>query len=797
MSKKAVVKTSTIFLLIAIILAAGLTGTIIYYTTRPPPPGPATITGKVTDARTGSAIAGATVTLDGLKYTTGSDGVYSFSVKVGKYNVMANMTGYEAKTASVEASEEKTYTVNVPLSPPPPPPKTFHKRFVVVIQNDEVTRIQLFQAGVFDRATVTPARLKDVNGTKIGKYQISWTKDPSKTDLAIAYVGLNNQKPPLNNTKVRQAIAYLTNYPIIFDQILAGVYFPVWGIVPKTMLGYTEFGTVPFSYSRAKAEALISESGIKPADYTLEITYNAGNVARAQIAALLQTELARLGFNVMVRALPWAAYLEHVDKFQTDIFILGWLADYIDPADYAHPFMWGGHVFKEVTATRVEAAADVSQHLKSVKESIETEKFFVVVGEKGTGATPPTVTGKPLIVVPYVLDEEKTAENWADPYAMVTVGQFNYRNIAIDALDAVGLEVVGEIRAAVYQAIHIASNRDAPYIPIGQRYVSQVNWNWVTGRYVHPLFAEGERTDLISTVADAPVKDLGIKDYKNNPETYIYSTFGWPDSLDPAIDYESFGWLLYQQFGDTLVTYWKDETDYISPDLAVAWAAKEPGDELYFVIRGDAVAYDGWNDKTYAIDATDALFSLWRVERFRLDPSALLVDLLKADMNASSVLTDAEFEDVAKGGLTVIYRGKEATVTSLKGLLDQFGYEGTTAGVLKLKLKAPLDKGVRDVFTGILAGGYSTILPMEYLLGEKYSEALAASQNGKNPSAFANYVNTVADEDTGHKLMHAKPVGSGPYYVKEIVIDSYIVLEANPRYWNSTLWKDLYGVIKP
>jgi len=88
----------------------------------PPPPGPATVTGKVTDAKTGAAVAGATVTLDGLKYITGPDGTYSFSVKVGKYTVTVSMTGYETKTASVDASAEKTYTVNVSIPPIPPPP---------------------------------------------------------------------------------------------------------------------------------------------------------------------------------------------------------------------------------------------------------------------------------------------------------------------------------------------------------------------------------------------------------------------------------------------------------------------------------------------------------------------------------------------------------------------------------------------------------------------------------------------------------------------------------------------------
>jgi len=127
MSKKAVIKTSTVLLLVVVILAAGLLGTIYYYTSKPaaPPSGPATIGGKVTDAETGTPVEGATVSLDGLEYRTGSDGEYSFNVKVGTYSITVSLEGYESKTESVAATEEKTYTLDVPLKLIPPAAPAF------------------------------------------------------------------------------------------------------------------------------------------------------------------------------------------------------------------------------------------------------------------------------------------------------------------------------------------------------------------------------------------------------------------------------------------------------------------------------------------------------------------------------------------------------------------------------------------------------------------------------------------------------------------------------------------------
>ncbi|MFQ6081136.1 MAG: carboxypeptidase regulatory-like domain-containing protein [Candidatus Bathyarchaeia archaeon] len=83
----------------------------------PPPPGTATVTGTVKDAKTGLPVAGATVGCNGYQTSTGPDGTYSLSVKVGAYLVTVRMEGYETKTASVDASEEKRYTVDFSITP--------------------------------------------------------------------------------------------------------------------------------------------------------------------------------------------------------------------------------------------------------------------------------------------------------------------------------------------------------------------------------------------------------------------------------------------------------------------------------------------------------------------------------------------------------------------------------------------------------------------------------------------------------------------------------------------------------
>ena len=416
---------------------------------------------------------------------------------------------------------------------------------------------------------------------------------------------------------------------------------------------------------------------------------------------------------------------------------------------------------------------------------IETENYYVVVGEKGKVESAKVPAGKKVVRVSYVVDKDQTPSIEELMDAGQGFGKINpafWRNTDFDALVmAARKETNPEIRTALFEAMYKIANDESPLLVFGQNKQLRVYWDWVKGRYYHPTFTE--RYDLLWESASAPSIETGIKEYMNDPSTYVIGTIGWPESFDPATTYETFGWEIWHQIGDTLVTYWKEETEKVSPDLAVAWAHNKDGTEWYFVIRGGVVAYDPWNDKTYPIDATDVAFSFWRVKRIGHSVSWML-DFV--DINKSVAMTEQEFQDVlSQEKLYAEYNGKSGEVKSLDDLLEMFGYSGETAGVYKLVLPKPYSP-----ILGILADPFLSVLPMEYLLGDKYTEALEASNNGKNPSAWAEYV-MQGEDDATHQLMHQKPVGTGPYYIAEYQENSYIVAKKNPYYWGKDLWKDI------
>jgi len=683
--------------------------------------------------------------------------------------------------------------VLLPKGPTPTGPvaqaRPFHKQILYVIVNDEGTRINMYKTGVFDIAVVTPARWPDVNNTKVGNFTLHLVRRPDKPQLTIQYVGLNPMKEPLNIPEVRQALAYAVPYDVILKQVFGGLYTRLYTIIPKGMPGYTEFGINKYEYDMNKAQQIMSQlkaKGFDPSKYVITIIYNEGNTARQQIATLLQQSWSQLGFKVTVESYSWPKYLDLVDHFQYQVMLLGWIPDYFDPDDYLMPFVWGGAEFTDLEVNSNVAPGDVGKYLANVNMTVETEKFIVVAGEKGTGAKYTGPTNKPIITIGYVVDWDTTNNNWANPVNMVTLGTGGLKDVALSALCKAAQRIVDPtIREAVLQAATIYFNKQATLLMIGQQITGENYGSWVHDMY-YPV-ATFARYDLVWEDPNAPVADTGVAGVKNSPETMVIGDIGWPDTFDPAKSYESFGWEIFWHTYGKLVTMWKEDTEPI-PELSVAWAFSKDLTELYFVMRGNVKAYDPWNNKTYPITAVDALFSVWRAVRLNLPGGPQWMIDSYIDVNASSVMTESELDNLAKtNGLVTFYMGKSAEVHSLNELLSFFKYSGPTAGVVKFKLRFPYVPILQIFVTGV-----GSIIPMQYALGNNYQAALADSNNGRNPAAWAKYVG-VGEDDPTFKLLSTKPVSTGPYYVADYKEDSYILLKYNPYYWNATLWQQLYG----
>ena len=143
----------------------------------------------------------------------------------------------------------------------------------------------------------------------------------------------NTTRAPLDNVKVRQALAYAIPYQDIIQIGFNGMATQARGPVPKGQFGFSE-KVYQYSYDLAKAKKLLAEAGHPNGGFKLTLTYAAENPQEARFAPLIQSEFKKLGVEVEVKALVWTSQWSQAkadpSKAQ-DIFLLLWWPTYSDP----------------------------------------------------------------------------------------------------------------------------------------------------------------------------------------------------------------------------------------------------------------------------------------------------------------------------------------------------------------------------------------------------------------------------------------------------------------------------------
>jgi peptide/nickel transport system substrate-binding protein len=157
----------------------------------------------------------------------------------------------------------------------------------------------------------------------------------------VGYVGINSAKAPLDNLKVRQAIAHALN-----REALVTAKYPEGSEVanqfmPPELFGYSE--DVPeYPYDPAKAKQLLQEAGTP--NPTIEFWYPT-NVSRPYMPQpeanfqAFQADLTAVGFKVVPKSAPWNPdYLDAVNTGQAGLYLLGWTGDFGDPDNFIGTF---------------------------------------------------------------------------------------------------------------------------------------------------------------------------------------------------------------------------------------------------------------------------------------------------------------------------------------------------------------------------------------------------------------------------------------------------------------------------
>ena len=144
----------------------------------------------------------------------------------------------------------------------------------------------------------------------------------------IQYIGMNVKKPPFDNPKVRQAVAYALPYQKIMDAVLFGLAKPMFG-APAGKPTEVAWPQPPkYNTDIAKAKALMAEAGY-PNGFETTMSFDLGFAGvNEPLCVLVQESLAQIGIKATINKIPGANWRTELNKkvlpLYTNVFS-GWL----------------------------------------------------------------------------------------------------------------------------------------------------------------------------------------------------------------------------------------------------------------------------------------------------------------------------------------------------------------------------------------------------------------------------------------------------------------------------------------
>ncbi|NLM53048.1 MAG: hypothetical protein GX197_09565 [Firmicutes bacterium] len=139
--------------------------------------------------------------------------------------------------------------------------------------------------------------------------------------LVYDYIAINTKKDsPLQDRRVRQALATLVDRREIVNNVLLGFADPLYGPLLPLHFAYDR-SLHTEAVDLAAARELLVAAGYK--NLQLNLVFNAGNLVRENVALLLKEQAAKIGIDIQLSLLEWEAFLAAINEGDYELAILG------------------------------------------------------------------------------------------------------------------------------------------------------------------------------------------------------------------------------------------------------------------------------------------------------------------------------------------------------------------------------------------------------------------------------------------------------------------------------------------
>jgi peptide/nickel transport system substrate-binding protein len=210
-----------------------------------------------------------------------------------------------------------------------------HREIEMVIVPDNTARAQAFEAGDLD-VIQSPLSPQDVRRLSADPRFVAHVE----SGPAITYFNFNAARPPLDEPRVRRAIAMLIDQETILKRIYEGSDEPASSLLLPSSWAFSAEVRQPL-YDPAGAEALLDELGYRDGDgdgvrerggqkLAFELATHGEDVNRVQTVEYLQNHLKKFGVDVRLRVTDWPSFSMRRDASDYDVILLGW-TQLVDP----------------------------------------------------------------------------------------------------------------------------------------------------------------------------------------------------------------------------------------------------------------------------------------------------------------------------------------------------------------------------------------------------------------------------------------------------------------------------------
>ena len=199
---------------------------------------------------------------------------------------------------------------------------------------EDQARLTELMTGAVDLIVGVPP---DFVGQLEGSPKVSIAK---QVGAHVWYLGINNQKKPFDDKRVRQALNYAVNKDAIVKDVLKGTGAVSKGpVLPNTWGADAALKAYP--YDPQKAKQLLAEAGYPNGFSTTLWVPESGSGMQSPVAmsTVMQSNLKAVGVNVALQTMEWGAFLAKLRSQEQELFALSWMAGTEDPDMVMYPLL--------------------------------------------------------------------------------------------------------------------------------------------------------------------------------------------------------------------------------------------------------------------------------------------------------------------------------------------------------------------------------------------------------------------------------------------------------------------------